>query len=41
MPPPYWRFHEQYGGQLGVGRLGDLPTACLHVGLERPGGPVR
>jgi hypothetical protein len=26
LPPPYWRFSEQYAGQTGVGRLGDLPN---------------
>jgi hypothetical protein len=26
MPPPYWRFHEQYGGQTGVGGNSDLPN---------------
>lgn len=25
LPPPYWRFNEQYAGQAGVGMDGDLP----------------
>lgn len=26
LPPPYWRFNEQYAGQVGAGIIGDLPN---------------